>query len=193
MTSEQLKQAAIRLFADHGYEGTSLADIAAEVGIKKQSIYTHFKNKDELFLKAMADVLEKEIEYVRASFSSSEQPHLKEILFSYLTDYVHRFEVEAETKFMLRISFLPPSHLYREVMEKVYVYLDTFEELLISVFENQHALAVKPSEAATAYMGVADAVFAEMLYGGPSRVQKRLDSCFRVYWNGITRKAEPTV
>ncbi|MDR0270786.1 TetR/AcrR family transcriptional regulator [Paenibacillus sp.] len=48
LTSQQLIEAAILLFAQHGIEKTSLAMIAAEVGITKPSIYYHFASKDEL-------------------------------------------------------------------------------------------------------------------------------------------------
>lgn len=42
MRKEEIKQAALTLFANNGFEGTSLADIAGVVGLKKQSIYSHF-------------------------------------------------------------------------------------------------------------------------------------------------------
>ncbi|MEX3715857.1 TetR/AcrR family transcriptional regulator [Cytobacillus horneckiae] len=50
MTDKQLKKVALIHFALHGYEGGSLTLIAKEVGIKKPSIYTHFKSKEELLL-----------------------------------------------------------------------------------------------------------------------------------------------
>lgn len=68
MRKEEIKQAALTLFANNGFEGTSLADIAGVVGLKKQSIYSHFKDKDDLFLSIMKDAKSTEIDYYRAKF-----------------------------------------------------------------------------------------------------------------------------
>lgn len=46
----QILEVATRLFGAGGYEATSLAQIAADVGVTKQALYRHFRSKDELFL-----------------------------------------------------------------------------------------------------------------------------------------------
>jgi len=41
--------AAVELFGQHGFEGTSVDDIAAAAGVSKQTVYTHFGSKENLF------------------------------------------------------------------------------------------------------------------------------------------------
>ena len=45
---EELTRIAARLFAERGYQGTSLADLAKAVGVQKPSLYHHIAGKEEL-------------------------------------------------------------------------------------------------------------------------------------------------
>src|SRR3954471_8431557 len=45
---EELMRVAARLFAEQGYQGTSLADLAEELGIQKPSLYHHIASKEDL-------------------------------------------------------------------------------------------------------------------------------------------------
>jgi AcrR family transcriptional regulator len=47
-TRARILAAALRLFADKGYDATSLQDIADETGLTKQAVYYHFKGKGEI-------------------------------------------------------------------------------------------------------------------------------------------------
>ena len=48
-TKELILLEALKLFADKGYEGVSVRDIAAEVGIRQSSLYKHFESKQDIF------------------------------------------------------------------------------------------------------------------------------------------------
>jgi AcrR family transcriptional regulator len=45
---ERILEEAVKLFYERGFTGTTLDDIAAELGVTKPFIYTHFRSKTEL-------------------------------------------------------------------------------------------------------------------------------------------------
>ena len=47
-TKEKIFESAIDLFAKKGFDGTSMREIAEAVGIKKASLYSHYKSKNEI-------------------------------------------------------------------------------------------------------------------------------------------------
>lgn len=60
--SEQLRkrarEAAVRLFSRHGFEGTSVQAIADEVGISKQALLYHFSSKEGLRQAALEEIVQ---------------------------------------------------------------------------------------------------------------------------------------
>lgn len=64
-TKEAILENAISLFAQKGYAGTSMADLADQLELSKAAIYHHFENKEALFhtlVDSLADDMEKLLE-----------------------------------------------------------------------------------------------------------------------------------
>jgi AcrR family transcriptional regulator len=73
-TAEAINQAAIELFWRHGYEATTLREIAAEVGIQVGSLYNHIPSKEELLFSIMSGVIEDLIAELEARLEGIEDP-----------------------------------------------------------------------------------------------------------------------
>ena len=56
-TRDKILNEALTLFAENGYDGTSVEEIAEKVGIKAPSLYNHFKGKEDI-LNALIDLTE---------------------------------------------------------------------------------------------------------------------------------------
>ena len=67
-TKDKILEEALTLFAENGYDGTGVEQIAEKVGIKAPSLYKHFKGKEDI-MNALIDSAEAHYE---SSFGSSE-------------------------------------------------------------------------------------------------------------------------
>jgi TetR/AcrR family transcriptional repressor of mexJK operon len=59
-----IREAAAALFLDKGYQATSMDEIAAAAQVSKQTIYTHFAGKEELFADLVLGNVERVEEFV---------------------------------------------------------------------------------------------------------------------------------
>ncbi|WP_284035525.1 TetR/AcrR family transcriptional regulator [Neobacillus sp. 114] len=55
---EQIKQAALKMFARRGYTGTKTSMIAKEASISEGLIYRYFNSKEELFITLVQELME---------------------------------------------------------------------------------------------------------------------------------------
>lgn len=76
---------ALELFWRQGYEGTSLADLAAAMGINRPSLYAAFGNKESLFLKALDRYVDTGMTIVRIAL---EEPTARRAVETLLRGYV---------------------------------------------------------------------------------------------------------
>ncbi len=69
---EKIMSAAERLFAQKGYNGTSMNDIVEASGQSKGAIYNHFKSKERLFLSLLEKQTMLGLNQLKGSFASEE-------------------------------------------------------------------------------------------------------------------------
>ncbi|MBE5808334.1 MAG: TetR/AcrR family transcriptional regulator [Clostridiales bacterium] len=67
-TKERILSAALEMFAEKGYEGTNIRELAASLGLVKSGIYKHFESKEAIW----NALLDRMIAYYAARFGSAE-------------------------------------------------------------------------------------------------------------------------
>lgn len=55
--SQDLARRAAKYFSDHGYAGTSMRKVAADLGLTKSALYHYFPTKEALFLECTKQVM----------------------------------------------------------------------------------------------------------------------------------------
>jgi AcrR family transcriptional regulator len=73
-TRDHLIQAAARVFAERGFHGASLDQVAAAAGFTKGAVYSNFKNKEDLFLALLEAKRDSEMEALYATLEASDSP-----------------------------------------------------------------------------------------------------------------------
>ena len=64
---QRLQQAAVELFAERGFDGTTAAEIAAAVGVTERTFFRHFADKREALFDGQAVLTEGLTEAIRAA------------------------------------------------------------------------------------------------------------------------------
>ena len=57
ITRDRILKTAVRLFAEHGYEATSIRTLAAKARVNQAAINYHFKTKDGLYREILHDAI----------------------------------------------------------------------------------------------------------------------------------------
>ena len=73
-TRDHLLAAAAQVFAERGFHGASLDEVAAVAGFTKGAVYSNFKNKEDLFLALFKANCDGEMDALRATLAESEAP-----------------------------------------------------------------------------------------------------------------------
>jgi AcrR family transcriptional regulator len=71
-TRDHLLAAAAQVFAERGFHGASLDEVAAVAGFTKGAVYSNFKNKEDLFLALFKANYDREMDSLRATLEASE-------------------------------------------------------------------------------------------------------------------------
>ncbi|MDB9311689.1 TetR/AcrR family transcriptional regulator [Spirulina sp. CS-785/01] len=71
---EQILNGATEIFLQQGYEGASMDRVAAQAGVSKNTIYSHFQDKEGLFKATIEQVTEKRFQIIFGSLTLSNPP-----------------------------------------------------------------------------------------------------------------------
>jgi AcrR family transcriptional regulator len=102
---QDILKVAARLFAERGYERTTLEMIADELGLSKPSLYYYVKSKEEILADIFEEIFQRILEYVQTDVSPELSP--QERLHHLITAYVMHACVYPEG----RMLFLYESYL----------------------------------------------------------------------------------
>lgn len=190
MTKHSIQNVARSHFALYGYEGASLANIAHEVGIKKQSIATYFSTKESLYRSVLNDLIEDYIMQMKSLQERISHGSVKEKLFQALyQSYIYKKNNPIQTTFLHRVIYFSPPALAQTMKEEVIKMEKLSSQMYQSVFEEgikSGVIKAKPCEDLMAlfYCLIDGLALQLFLYDG-NECEKRFKAIWEIFWEGI--------
>lgn len=184
---------AVGHFAEHGYDASSLNEIAILAGMRKASLYAHFASKDALFHQVFELALAHELEHVAACFR--DELDSGEIAGKvYAQRLPCRYALSAHLRFVLRTAFLPPAELRSVVSAGYEAYLARIREAFTELLRARHDWAKRDDERvesyAEAYLGIIDSLHVELFYASPDTCERRTEALFRLLGDSMSLAGE---
>ena len=97
-TKERIVETALELFAEKGYLGTSMNDIAKQLGFTKAALYKHYTSKQEILNRIVERM--NEMDYERAKQFEMPEGNLAEIVAAYQKTPVEKVRAYSKAQFL---------------------------------------------------------------------------------------------
>ena len=126
---EEIITVARNLFLSKDYENTTMAEIMEILGIAKGTIYHYFASKDALFVAVLEDIVEKNVQDMKAQIDVSSKSALEKFQAlvhaaniahknQKLVDQLHKPANEALHSRLLALALLKQAPLYAEIIRQ---------------------------------------------------------------------------
>jgi AcrR family transcriptional regulator len=122
---ERILEEAVKLFYERGFYGTTLDDIAAELGVTKPFIYTHFRSKVDLLAALCKPTIEMSLEAVSRAADSAGTP--AERLHRAIVGFT---KVVLQRQANIAIYFREEKNLTRDALDEINALRKQFDRVL---------------------------------------------------------------
>jgi TetR/AcrR family fatty acid metabolism transcriptional regulator len=188
-TRSRITKAATKLFAENGYQQTTIAEIAKMVGLAEGSIYEHFRGKEDILLTIPDVWVNRAIEELELQLLGIQGAINK--LRKFLWWYMHYIESEPLTA---KVVFLFLKTNPNFMQTEVYPNVKTFYAYLTKIFEEGRESGelikdLNPFIARAAFLGTIEhLVIRWLLKGGTYSLFDNLEHTFNLLVEGLRER-----
>ena len=121
---DQILSSALEVFSLYGFKRTNMADIAEKAGVSRAAIYTHFKNKEEIFRAIVSETYRRALRNMEQCFSSYDS--FAEALFEAIEKKYAAFELVFQSPHGQELMYggsEVAADLYEEMVAQYYAVL----------------------------------------------------------------------
>ena len=200
-TRDRIKKNALMLFANNGYDATSMEKIATGVGIKKSSLYAFITSKEALFWEIYQDLESEYHNYMEQVLANSESMLPPERLYYLFKQYQignqssDEQERLAARAFWIRIMFFPPIDLKDRLLTRALNHEmglgERYKEIIQDGIRQGLIRDDPPAEILLSYYSLRQGLYSLMnVFMSDFTEEQKLDKLDKVwhnYWHGIKR------
>lgn len=192
MTKNKLKEVAMRLFGEKGYEGTALSEIAKEVGVKTPAIYAFFENKEDLFMTVFREAMLSYNTYIQELSEAPQVLSAKESLRGILSRQYEFYQKSPDaSKIVLRYVVFPPAFL-KDTIQDAFLQSDRMLTQIIEQLINKGIAEgvirdQSVEQLVDAFLNLMDGLSMQYFYYTSKGIyERKLNHAFEMYWNGAS-------
>lgn len=157
-TRGNILENALKLFADKGYHGTSMSDIAKAADVSKGLAYNYFESKQKLIEALFGSFEELGIEMMRR-MASAKDPYEK---LKLMVEYSFELMIDNEEYWRLYIAFVLQPGIFESGKESIN---KATKEIIMEIMKIFDEIGVKNSEAEARIFGATfDGLWLQYLY-----------------------------
>jgi AcrR family transcriptional regulator len=192
-TKEIIKKTALSLFAQKGYYGTTMNDIAKLVGIKTPSLYSHFSGKEELFFSVYEDLANEYVSLTDQIMNTAESMDIEDRLFyifeQFIIYYINNPEI---LSFWNQIIFFTPSELKERFFSHI-TNCDTrsqkkMEEILAKEIEQGQLRNGSPLIMSWSFRAMREGIINWMMMAPELRKEELIKAYWTDLWLGLKKR-----
>lgn len=192
-TKEIIKKTALSLFAQKGYYGTTMNDIAKLVGIKTPSLYSHFSGKEELFFSVYEDLANEYVSLMDRIMNTAESMDIEDRLFYIFEQFIIYYINNPE-----RLSFWNQIILFTplELKERFFSHIancDTrsqkkMEEILAQEIEQGKLRNGSPLIMSWSFRAMREGIINWMMMAPELRKEELIKAYWTDLWLGLKKR-----
>jgi AcrR family transcriptional regulator len=181
---QQILNAALKLFVERGFHGTSTAEIAKTAGVATGTLFHHFKTKQELINSLYLYTKEQLLIAITIDYQESEQ--FKTNLKRLWLNFTH-FGIENSDMFQFIIIFHSSPYITSLTKEQAETRFEEIVTFYRKGIENQEIKTVKGEMMVEFFWGT---IFSTVNYftKHPEGLnEKNMTLSFELFWDGISK------
>ena len=186
---DDIKYAAIHLFATKGYAATSMQEIADLVNLNKASLYFYIKSKRELFLMVIKEQFDQYMTAVQNRFKGSNDESIETLLYQIVKEILKHTSYEG-LLFWKRTMIMAVSEVDDDIAKPLRNIVGSFEQHIHNILnqfmssKNLHIEVEKASQFVTAYYFFMQSALDWRLLNLDADIEKYVPILWSAFWNG---------